>query len=91
MHHPSPWFQIFRIVSHLLELLDASVNFYIYYFCNREVRARVHEMIGSLREQAWPSRRRCREMVAAEEEKDEDSSAKELRRMFPSVFQPAEQ
>ncbi len=78
-------FQIFRVISSLLELLDASVNFYIYFFCNREVRGRVTELARGLKEQLWPSKRRRREMER-EERGEEDSSARELREMFPSVF-----
>ena len=38
-------FQIFRIICNLLEFSNASLNFYIYFLCNRQVREHVNYLL----------------------------------------------
>ena len=38
-------FQIFRIMCNLLEFSNASLNFYIYFLCNRQVREHVNYLL----------------------------------------------
>ena len=39
-------FQIFRLVCNLTEFLNASVNFLIYFLCNRQIRDEVKRLLG---------------------------------------------
>ena len=38
-------FQLIRVVTNMLELFNASMNFYIYFVCNRELRAHFCDMV----------------------------------------------
>ena len=39
-------FQIFRLVCNLTEFLNASVNFLIYFLCNRQIRGEVKRLLS---------------------------------------------
>ena len=40
-------FQIFRLVCNLTEFLNASVNFLIYFLCNRQIRKEVSRLLSN--------------------------------------------
>ena len=44
-------FQIFRLVCNLMEFLSASVNFLIYFLCNKQIRKEVTRLLQNGKDQ----------------------------------------
>ena len=44
-------FQVFRMVVNLMEFLNASVNFYVYFVCNRQIREEAKRLIRKAKDQ----------------------------------------
>ena len=51
-------FQIFRLVCNLTEFLNASVNFLIYFLCNRQIREEVTRLLRKGRNQIFATKSR---------------------------------
>lgn len=72
-------FQVFRVIANILELLNASMNFFIYCLCNQEVRERVKQF-GICCKGQLSGRKRAFSIST-------EASSDALREMFPAVFQ----
>ncbi|XP_059083889.1 probable G-protein coupled receptor B0563.6 [Tigriopus californicus] len=72
-------FQVFRVIANILELLNASMNFFIYCLCNQEVRERVKQF-GICCKGQLSGRKRALSI-------SKEASSDALKEMFPAVFQ----
>ena len=58
-------FQVFRMVVNLMEFLNASVNFYVYFVCNRQIREEAKRLIRKAKDQLTtkPKVTSCKETI----------------------------